>query len=202
MDNNVVVVQLPIVSDSLWTHGLQHTRPPCPSLSPRVCPNSCPLHWWWHLAISSSDAVFSFCLQSFTALGAFPMSWLFTSDDQNTGASASASVLPMSIQALISFKTNWFDLAVQGTLRHLLQQHSSKASILCYYLDNNGLIPGLGRYLEEGMATYPSTLAWRIPWTEKPGKLQTKGLQRVGPNWSDIAHTYIKFFFLRNKTHL
>ena len=83
------------------------------------------------------------------------MSWLFTSDDQNTGASASASVLPMSIQVLISFKTDWFDLlAVQGTLRHLLQQHSLKASILCYYLDNNGLIPGLGRYLEEGMATH------------------------------------------------
>ena len=109
------------------------------------------------------------------------MSWLFTSDDQNTGASASASVLPMSTQVLISFKTDWFDLlAVQGTLRHLLQQHSLKASILCYYLDNNGLIPGLGRYLEEGMATQSSTLAWRIPRTEKPGRLQSKGLQRVG----------------------
>ena len=169
--------------------------PPVPHHLP-VCPNSCPLLQWCHPAISSSDAVFSFCSQSFTALVAFPMSWLFTSDDQNTGASASASVLPMSIQVLISFKTDWFDLlAVQGTLRHLLQQHSLKASILCYYLDNNGLIPGLGRYLEEGMATQSSTLAWRIPWTEKPGRLQSKGLQRVGHDWRDIAYSHIKFFF-------
>ena len=99
MDNNVVVVQLPIVSDSLWTHGLQHTRPPCPSLSPRVCP-SCPrlLYQWCCLAISSSHVLFFCCPQSFPASGTFPMSCLLTSDDQNTGASASASELPVSIQ--------------------------------------------------------------------------------------------------------
>ena len=144
------------MSDSLWSHGLQHTRPPCPSPSPGVCPNSCPLHRWCHPAISPSDAVFPFCPQSFTASGAFPMSWLFTLEEQNTGASTSASVLPMSIQILISFKTDWFEpLAVPGTLRSFLQQHSWKASILwhskyCYYLDNNGLIPGLGRFPEGG----------------------------------------------------
>ena len=68
----------------------------CPSPSPEVCLSSCPLHWWCHLAILSSDALCFFCPQSFPASGTFPMSWLFASGDQNTGASA--SVLPMSIQ--------------------------------------------------------------------------------------------------------
>ena len=70
----------PVVSKSLWPHGLQHTRPLCPSPSPKVCPSSCPLHWWCHPVISSSDALF-FCPQSFPASGNFPMSQLFTSDD-------------------------------------------------------------------------------------------------------------------------
>ena len=83
-----------------------------------------------HLGISSSDTLFSSCPQSFPASGTFAMSQLFTSDDQNTGVSASASVLPINIQ-LISLKTDWFDLlAVQETLRSLLQHHCSKTSIL------------------------------------------------------------------------
>ena len=90
----------PVVSASLWTHGLQHARPFCPSPSPRVCPSSCSLYWWCRPAISSSDALFSFCLQSFPASVTFPVSHLFTSDDQNTGASASASILPVNIQGL------------------------------------------------------------------------------------------------------
>ena len=61
----------PVVSYSLWPHGLQHTRPPCPSLSPEVCPSSCPLHQWCHPAIPSSDTLFSFCPQSFPASGLF-----------------------------------------------------------------------------------------------------------------------------------
>ena len=65
------------MSDSLRPHGLQHTRPPCPSPSPRVCPSSCPFNQWCHPTISSSVALFSFCLQSFPAWGSFPMSWLF-----------------------------------------------------------------------------------------------------------------------------
>ena len=91
------------MSDSSWRHGLQHTRPPCPSPSPRVCPSSCALYRWCHTAISSSDALFSFCPQSSPASGSFPMSRLFVSGDQNIGASVSASVLPMSIQG-------WFPL--------------------------------------------------------------------------------------------
>ena len=81
---------------TLPPHGLQHTRPPCPSPSPRVCPSSHSLHWWCHPAISSSDILFSFCSQSFPASWTFPMSCLFVSDDQNIGASA--SVLPVNIQ--------------------------------------------------------------------------------------------------------
>ena len=102
----------PVMSDSLWPHGLQHFRPRCPSPSPEVCPSSCPLHQWGHPNISSSDALFSFCPQSFPASGTFPMSGLFTSDDQNTGVSASASVLPTSIQG-------WFPLRLTGLISML-----------------------------------------------------------------------------------
>ena len=86
-----------VVSDSLQLPGLQHARPPYLSPSPGVCPSSCLLHWWYCWAISSSDTLF-FCPQSFPASGTFPMSRLFTSNDQNTGASALTSVLPVNIQ--------------------------------------------------------------------------------------------------------
>ena len=115
---------------TLQPHGLQHARPPCPSPPPRVCPSSHSLHHWCHPAITSSDALFSYCLQSFPASGTFPMSHLFTSDDQNTGASVSIS--PSSeYSGLISLKIDWFDLlAVCGIFRSFLQHHSSKASFL------------------------------------------------------------------------
>ena len=96
-----------VMSDSFRPHGLQHTRPLCPSPSPGVHPSSCPLYQWCHPAISSSDTFFSFCPQSFPASGTFPMSQLFTSDDQNTGVSASASAFPMSTQG-------WFPLRLNG----------------------------------------------------------------------------------------
>ena len=87
-----------VIPDSLWPHGLQHARLPYPSLSPRICSNSCPLSWWCHPTISSSVVPFSSCLQSFPASGSFPMSQFFESGGQNIGVSASASVLPMNIQ--------------------------------------------------------------------------------------------------------
>ena len=77
-----------VVSNSLWPHELQHTSLPCPSLSPGVCSNLCPLSWWCHSTISSSVVPFSSCLQSFPASGSFPMSQLFASGGQNIGASA------------------------------------------------------------------------------------------------------------------
>ena len=97
-----------VVSNSLWPHGLQHTRPPCPSLSPGACFNSCPLSRWCHLIIASSVIPLSSYLQSFAALGAFIMSQLFSSGGQSIGASA--SVLPMNridgkhIHLLLAFR--------------------------------------------------------------------------------------------------
>ena len=86
------------MSSSLWPRGLQHSRLPCPSLSPRVCSNSFPFSRWCHPAISSSVIPFSSGLQSFPASGSFPMSQFFISGGQSTGASVSASVFPMNIQ--------------------------------------------------------------------------------------------------------
>ena len=119
-----------VVSDSVWPHGLQQARLPCPSPSPRACSYSCPLSQWCHPTISSSGVPFSSCLQSFPASGSFPMSLLFTSGGQCIGASASASVLLIEYSGLISFRIDWFDLlAVQGTLKSLLQHNGLKASI-------------------------------------------------------------------------
>ena len=87
-----------VVSDSLWPHEPQHTRPPCPSPTPRVYPNSCTSSWWCHPAISSSVIPFSSCPQSLPASGTFPMSQLFAWGGQSIGVSASASVLPMNTQ--------------------------------------------------------------------------------------------------------
>ena len=94
-----------VVSNSLWPHGLQHSRLPCPSPSPRACSNSYPLSQWCHPTILSSVLPFFSCLQSFSASGSFPMSWLFASGGQIIGASGSASVLPMDIQ-------DWFPLGL------------------------------------------------------------------------------------------
>ena len=107
------------MSDSLWPHRLQHARPPCPSPTPGVYSNSCPLSRWCHLAISSSVVHFSSCLQYFLASGSFPLSQLFTSGGQSIGVSASTSVLPMNTQDWAPLGwTDWLDLlAVQGTLK-------------------------------------------------------------------------------------
>ena len=113
---------------TLQPHGLQHTRLPCPSLSPRICSRSCPSSWWCYPTISSSVMPFSSCPQSFPASGSFPNEsalpirwpeyWSF-----------SFSISPSNdYWGLSSFRMDWFDfLAVQGTLKSLLQHHSSKA---------------------------------------------------------------------------
>ena len=103
----VVVVIQSVMSDSLRYHGLQHTRLPCPSPSPRGCSKSCPSRRWCHPTILSSVIPFSFCLQYFPASGSFLMSRLFASGGQNIEASTSASVLPMNIQ-------DWFPLGLTG----------------------------------------------------------------------------------------
>ena len=130
----VFVVQSPnhvrLFADTIWTHGLPHAKLPCPSLSPRVCPNSGPLSRWCYLTISSSATFFSFCPQSLPASESFPMSPLFASRGPSIGASASASVLPMNVQGWSPLGLTGFDLfVVQGTLKGLLQQHKLKALI-------------------------------------------------------------------------
>ena len=120
-----------LVSDSLQPHELQHARPSCPSPTPGVHSNSRPSSRWCHPAISSFVVPFSSCPQSLPASESFPMSQLFTWSGQSTGVSALASVLPKKHPGLISFRMHWLDLlAVHGTLKSLLQRHSSKASIL------------------------------------------------------------------------
>ena len=110
-----------ITSDSLWPHGLQPTRLPCPSLSPKVCSNSCPLNWWCHPTISSPVAPFSSCPHS------FQVSWSFT---MHQVAKVLELQLPINIQGWF-LKLDWFDLlTVQGILKSLLQYHNLKASIL------------------------------------------------------------------------
>ena len=119
-----------VMSDCLWPHGLQHARLPCPSPTLEACSNACPSSWWCHPTILSSVVPFPSSLQSFPESGSFSMSWLFTSV---------AKVLELQHQSfqwiiinrLISLRIDWFDLlAVQGTLKSLLQQHRSKVSIL------------------------------------------------------------------------
>ena len=122
--NDVILLlfSCPVMSNSLWPNGLQHARPPCPSPSPEVCPSSCPLHWQSHPTISSSDALFSFCSQSFPASGTFPMSQLFRWPKY---WSFSFSISPSNeYSGLIFLKTDWLSLlAVQGSFRSLLQHH-------------------------------------------------------------------------------
>ena len=107
-----------VMSNSLWPHGLQYTRPPCPSPAPRVYSNSCLLSQWSHPTISSSVIPFSSCLQSFPASGSFLMSQFFASGGQNIGVSASASVLPRNIQDWFPIGwTGWISLQSKGLSR-------------------------------------------------------------------------------------
>ena len=107
-----------VVSDSLWPHGLQHARPPCPSPTPRVYSNSCQLSQWCHPTISSSIVPLSSCLQSFPASESFPMSQFFVSGGWSIGVSASASVLPMNIQDWFPLGwTGWISLQSKGLSR-------------------------------------------------------------------------------------
>ena len=149
-----------VMSDSLWPHGLQHTRLPCPSPTRGACWNSCPSSRWCHPTISSSVIPFSSRLQPFPALGSFPMSQSFASCGQSIEVSASASAVPMNIQDWLPLGwTGLISLQSKG-LKSLLQHHSSKASILRHsaffmvqlshlYINNNMCVLG-----EEDIHTY------------------------------------------------
>ena len=107
-----------VVSDSLWSHESQHARPPCPSPTPGVHPNSCSSSRWCHPAISSSVVPFSSCPQSLPASESFPMSQLFPWGGQSTGVSAWASVLPKKSQGWSPLEwTGWISLQSKGFSR-------------------------------------------------------------------------------------
>ena len=115
---NSVQFSRSVVSDSFWPHGLQHARPPCPSLAPRIYSNSCPLSWWCHPTISSSVVPFFSCLQSFAVSGSFQMSQLFAWCGQSIGVSASASLLPANMQDWFPLGwTGWISLQSKGLSR-------------------------------------------------------------------------------------
>ena len=119
------------MSDSLWPDELQHARAPCPSPSPGVHPNPCPLSRWCHPTISSSVVPFFSCPQSLPASGSFQMSQFLHRRWPKYWSFSFSISLSNEHPGLISFRMDWLDLlAVQGTLKSLLQHHSSKASIL------------------------------------------------------------------------
>ena len=124
-----------VMSGSLWPNRLQHARVPCPSLSPRVCWNSCPLSQWCHSIISSSVTPFSCCSKSFPASGYFAMCYHFTSGGQCIGALASAPVLPMNIQ-------DWFPLGLTGLIS-CCPRDSQEYSPTPQFKSINPLMPSL-----------------------------------------------------------
>ena len=129
---NPVQFSRSVVSNSLQPHGLQHTRPPCPSPTPRGYSNAWPSSQWWHPTISSSVLPFSSHLQSFPASGSFLVSQFFASAGQSTGVSASASVLPMNIQG-------WFTLG-WTSLISLLSRDSQEPSPTPQFKNINSLM--------------------------------------------------------------
>ena len=222
------------MSNTLRPHGLQHARLVCPELSPGVCSNSCPLSQWCnHLILcpplspgvcSNSCPVSQWCNHFTLSLpllllpSIFPSIRIFSRElalhirwPKYWSFSFSIS-LSNEYSRLISFRINWLDLlAVQGTLKSLLQHHSLKASkssvlSLLYgtltsirdYWKNHSLTihtfvgklkyllfnSCLGLSLEKAIAPHSSTLAWKIQWTQEPGGLQSMGLLRVGHDWA------------------
>ena len=121
-----------VVSDSLWPHGPQHDKPPCPSPTPGVYPNSCPLSQWCHLTTSSSVIPFSSCPQSFPESGSLQMSQLFVSGGQSIGVSASKSVLPMNTQDWSPLGwTGWISLLSKGLSRVFFNTTLQKHQFFC-----------------------------------------------------------------------
>ena len=125
---NISSVQFnhPVVTNSLRSHGLQHTKPPCPLPTPGIYSNSCLLSWWYHPTMSSSVVPFSSCPNPSQHQGLFQ--WV----NSASGGQSSFSISPSNEHpGLISFRMDWLDLlAVKGTLKSLLQHHGSIASIL------------------------------------------------------------------------
>ena len=155
------------MSDSLWPHGLQHDTPPCPSPSPGVCSNSCPLSRWCHPTILPSAIPF-FCLQSFPASGSFPVSQLFASGGQSIGASTSVPVLPMSIQ-------DWFPLGLTGLIFLLFKGLSRVFSSTTVWKQCILLVFGLFRPGKNSCSVKYSNLRVHSCFLNYFGSVQEKG---------------------------
>ena len=124
-----------VMSDSLRPHEPQHARPPCPSPTPRVYPNPCPLSQWCRPTIVSSVIPFSSCPQSFPTSGSFPMSQLFASGSQSIGVSVSTSVLPMNTQGWSPLGwTGWIALQCKGLSRVFSSNTVQKHRFFCAQL--------------------------------------------------------------------
>ena len=197
------------MSDSLWPRGLQHTKGPGPSPTPRACSNSCPSSRWCHPTISSSVIPFSSCLQSFSGSGSFPISQFFASGGQSI--EVSASVLPMNIQGWFPLGlTGWISLQSKGLWRVFSNTNSSALRFLWTSLVAQMVkhLPAMQETwvwslgwedpLEKEMATHSSILVWKIPWMEEPGKLQPMWLQRFRQDWAtslSLSAFFIFFIF-------
>ena len=134
----------PVVSDRLRPHGPQHARPPCPSPTPRVYSNSCPLSRWCHSTISSSVVPFSSRLQSFPASGSFQMSQFFASGGQSIGVSASTSVLPMNIQDWFPLGCTWHIVRIYSLLENKIWRnlnHQPRASSILFFWGAPSILP-------------------------------------------------------------
>ena len=126
-----------VISNSLWSHGLHHTRPPCPSPTPRGYSNSYPLSRWCHPTISSSVVPFSSCPQSFPSSGSFQMSEFFASGGQSIGVLASASVLPINIQDWSPLGwIGWISLQSKGLARVFSNTTVQKHQFFCAQLSS------------------------------------------------------------------
>ena len=139
----------------MWPYELQHARLPCPSPSPWVCSNSCPLSQWCHPTILSPVAPFSSCPQSFPAPGSFPMTQLFAAGGPSIGASALASVLPMNIQ-------DWFSLGLTGLISLLSKGFSTVFSSTSFESINSSAFSLLSGQLSHLYMTTGKTIALTI----------------------------------------
>ena len=157
-----------VVSDSLRPHELQHARPPCPSPTPRVHPNSCPSSRWCHPAISSSIVPFSSCPQSLPESGSFPMSQLFVWGGQSIGVSALASVLPKNTQdwPLLEW-TGWISLQSKGLSRVFsnttVQNHQffgTQVVKISTYIEWNPWLWVILQIIKETFKTFSVSVYW------------------------------------------
>ena len=151
-----------VVPNTLWPHGLQHVRFPCPLPTPRAWSNSYPSSRWRHPTISSSVVPFSSCLQSFPASGSFPMSRFFTSDGQSIGVSASASVLPMNIQNwfLLGW-TSWISLLTLEGLSRVFSNTTVQKHHFTFTSLQNELVDT--KCLKEWLALMIASISNRLP---------------------------------------